>query len=266
MLNLHELEKRWLKYKIKSFLWYLLPIFILFIILLAFLYRDILFSQNSTSKKVDKNNTHPATIMLKTKETKKTDITDEKNVQPNIKKPVTVIEQNSSSVTPVPIKLKPSMNFIDDIKSTPQTQKKEKKIEPKKYTHIPVKNKPSKIEQKKELKEQNPSLNIRIKREETKKDLQDVIQRFQHNKNPALSLFIAKKYYELGDYSQSYNYALITNQLNKDIEQSWIIFAKSLVKLHKKNDAMNTLKKYIDYSHSSNAVILLDNIKTGKFK
>ena len=95
---------------------------------------------------------------------------------------------------------------------------------------------------------------------------EDVIKRFKKNNNPALSLFIAKKYYELENYDQSYNYALITNEINDNIDSSWIIFAKSLVKLNKREEAIKTLNKYIQHSHSNQAKILLDEIKSGKFK
>ncbi|MGD9719509.1 MAG: hypothetical protein AB7U24_09720, partial [Sulfurimonadaceae bacterium] len=70
----------------------------------------------------------------------------------------------------------------------------------------------------------------------------------------------------LGDYHKSYNYALITNELNNNIEASWIIFAKSLVKLNEKEMALKTLRQYIEHSGSNQAKLLLDEIRNGKFK
>jgi tetratricopeptide (TPR) repeat protein len=119
---------------------------------------------------------------------------------------------------------------------------------------------------------QEPKLSITkkstmtIRRNKDGDDLKDVIRRFKVNNSPALSLFIAKKYYQMGDYQKSYNYALITNQINSNIESSWIIFAKSLAKLGKKEMAISMLKQYIDNSHSSRAKILLEELKSGKFK
>ncbi|WP_457748104.1 hypothetical protein [Sulfurimonas sp.] len=107
---------------------------------------------------------------------------------------------------------------------------------------------------------------IFIQRRNTQNDINEIIKRFKKNNNPALSLFIAKKYYEMGDYHQSYNYALITNQINKEIEASWLIFSRSLVKLGKRDMALKTLQEYIQSSHSSNARILLNDIRSGKFK
>ena len=107
---------------------------------------------------------------------------------------------------------------------------------------------------------------IIIKRENNYKDIAEVIKRFNKNNNPALSLFVAKKYYEIGEYKKSYNYALITNNINDKIESSWIIFAKSLVKLKKIKKAKKILKEYIKNSHSNKAKILLEDIEKGRLK
>jgi len=64
----------------------------------------------------------------------------------------------------------------------------------------------------------------------------------------------------------SYNYSLITNELNNNIEASWIIFTKSLVKLNKKEMAVKTLQQYVEHSQSNQAKLLLDEITSGKFK
>ena len=97
-------------------------------------------------------------------------------------------------------------------------------------------------------------------------ELNSVIKRFDKQKKPALSLFIAKKYYEQGNYKEAYNYALETNKLNPDIEDSILIFCQSLVKLGNKQEAVTTLQAYLQKSHSVQASILLNEIQTGKFK
>lgn len=58
----------------------------------------------------------------------------------------------------------------------------------------------------------------------------------------------------------------MTNQLDKNNEDSWLIFSRSLVKLGKPKQATKALSEYIKYSHSNNAEILLNDIATGKFK
>ena len=104
-----------------------------------------------------------------------------------------------------------------------------------------------------------------IQRDDDMKDIQDVIARFKKNKNPALSLFVAKRYYKIGNYQQAYNYALITNELDNNIEDSWLIFAKSLYKLDQKDMAIKTLKAYIQESSSVKARITLDQMEKGTF-
>ncbi|HHD72834.1 MAG TPA: hypothetical protein ENL02_02830 [Epsilonproteobacteria bacterium] len=105
-----------------------------------------------------------------------------------------------------------------------------------------------------------------IQRENDMKDIQHVIKRFKKNKNPALSLFVAKRYYKIGNYQQAYNYALITNDLDNNIEDSWLIFAKSLYHLNQKDMAKKTLRTYLIDSGSVKAKITLEQMEDGSFK
>jgi len=104
-----------------------------------------------------------------------------------------------------------------------------------------------------------------IQRDDDMKDIQDVIARFKKNKNPALSLFVAKRYYGAKNYQQAYNYALMTNELDSNIEDSWLIFAKSLYMLDQKDMAIKTLKAYIQQSGSVKAKITLGQMESGTF-
>ncbi len=90
-----------------------------------------------------------------------------------------------------------------------------------------------------------------------------MIKRFNRSKKPALSLFIAKKYYEKGNYKESYKYARQTYKLNPKIEDGLILYAQSLVKLGKKDMAIAKLKPYIKKTGSVKAKILLSDIKKG---
>lgn len=114
--------------------------------------------------------------------------------------------------------------------------------------------------------EKAPDRVMHIQRENDMKDIQDVIARFKKNKNPALSLFVAKRYYRIGNYQQAYNYALITNELDNNIEDSWLIFAKSLYKLGQTKMAVKTLKTYQSDSGSVKAKITLDQMTEGNFE
>ena len=325
MLNIHDLEKRWLQYKIKSYLPYIvLALSIIFIVTatIFFLNKDeqtnhATLSQNKPSKKVeqsksispktiekqDQNSAEKApltqTIKIKPKKQESMQETTKENIIANEPlyetKKVQTVQQSSSAQTNQNSSntiLKPSMNFMKNLQSstpryyqvtpttpTVDTEKKVKQVEKKttkkrkeiskqttpKEEYISIETQtPSKEEKVQKPREEK--IQITIKRRESENDIKDVIRRFQKNNNPALSLFVAKQYYELGNYKQAYNYALVTNKINNDIEESWLIFAKSLVKLGKKDQAINTLREYIKFSHSSNAQVLLDEIQRGKFR
>lgn len=257
MLNINELENRWRKYKIKSYLPYgiiFISIIVISIILFVFLSSNAIPNQ----KKLVKIETEVK------KEIKLEPIrTIKKEEIP--KKEEKAIYNNNKTV------LSPSLNFMSKIRhdalSNYENNKltnlnKEKKAQTRQKKV--VKNKVVKAKPPKEYIEKINT--VLIERQNTQEDIQHVIKRFKRNNNPALSLFIAKKYYELGEYNKSYNYALMTNQINDNIDASWIIFSKSLVKLNKKDEAIKILKKYIQHSHSSQAKILLDDIRSGKFR
>lgn len=188
--------------------------------------------------------------------------------------------------------LSPSLNFINNIKSqtpppkevkksTQEAQKKQEEVVPvvmqevknvavlpQKKQEVVVPAPPTIVEERLEPASKADNKNsIDIKRKSNDEDdIKDVIKRFNVNHNPALSLFVAKRYYQLGEYEKAYNYALTTNEINNNMEESWIIFSKSLVKMNKKDMAVETLKKYIGHSQSSQAKQLLDEIQSGKFK
>ncbi|WP_262823921.1 CDC27 family protein [Sulfurimonas gotlandica] len=168
--------------------------------------------------------------------------------------------------------LSPSLNFMSNIKHSSisyddndEVRTPSVNIKPKNKSTQKVIAPKEKLEQI-EVKAIEKKNVVHIERQNTQEDISHVIKRFKKNNNPALSLFVAKKYYEIEEYHKSYNYALITNEINDNIEASWIIFSKSLVKLNEKDEAIKTLKKYIEHSHSSQAKILLDEITSGKFK
>jgi len=255
MLNVYDLERRWKIYKVKSFLPYIIiSAGVLVVVLIAYnLYTN---KQTVIPKKSE-----PVTVPMS-----KLDVTT---------KAIQSVQETDHTLDSLQT-LKPSMNFMKNIQhqaTQPQyNQQHIHNIQPRaKKTRRVVK--PKIIQEAIQditaditpVKKEDKSA-ITIKRKETQNDIFEIIKRFKKNNKPALSLFIAKKYYELGNYEQAYNYALITNQINSNIEASWLVFARSLVKLHKRDKAIHTLQEYIKVSHSSNAEILLNEIKSGKFE
>ena len=120
-----------------------------------------------------------------------------------------------------------------------------------------------------------PKLNIEVEEKPRKKmhlDIietssvsayKDVAKRFAQSHDTDDSLFLAKSYYRKGNYKKAEYWALQTNKVNDNIEESWLIFAKSKVKQGQKNEAISILTTYIKKSNSLQAKNLLNKIKKG---
>ena len=104
-------------------------------------------------------------------------------------------------------------------------------------------------------------LHIEMTDAQTPAAYKEVERRFSVSPNPDDSLFLAKAYYRKGKYRKSAHWALQTNKLNGDIEESWLIFARSKAKTGQKNEAIRVLKEYAKRSNSVAAKKLLKMLK-----
>lgn len=93
----------------------------------------------------------------------------------------------------------------------------------------------------------------------------DVENRFKRSRDIDDSLFLARSYYKKGNYKKSEYWALETNKVNPNIEESMLIFVKSKMKLGRKHEARNILTAYLKKSNSHEAKKLLYSIENGKF-
>ncbi len=107
---------------------------------------------------------------------------------------------------------------------------------------------------------------LHIKVIETKKNInayKEVEKRFRLGHDPDDSLFLAKAYYLRGMYKKAEYWALQTNKINENIEESWLIFVRAKVKRGQRNEAIRILNTYIGKTNSAEGRILLDKIKKG---
>ena len=153
----------------------------------------------------------------------------------------------------------------------PKPKKVEKKVavpivKPVEATPVPTQTKVTVLGDNSKYKQKNDTQQkpVQVGHKNTSKtQLNSVIKRFNKSKKPALGLFIANKYYEQGNYKESYNYARQTYNINPNIEGAVILYAKSLTKLGQKDKAISKLKLYIKKSGSIKAKALLSQIKKG---
>ena len=266
MLNLHELEQRWLRYKIKSYLPYIaitLSVSVILFSLFVFLREpSTIIAKKNTPIKIP-------VLKHKTQVEKKTVVTVvPKVVIPKKEHPMIHKEIMPSHSSTNKVLISPSLGFMKKMQTDQQPYYKNENSNENQDIQVEAPTVTVVHQNMQDVQHHKVEVakKISITHKSTHDDIAEIISRFKKNNNPALSLFVAKKYYELGEYRQAYNYALITNQINQDIEVSWIIFTKSLVKLGQKKKAIQTLKQYIQQSHSNSAQILLDDIISGKFK
>lgn len=110
-----------------------------------------------------------------------------------------------------------------------------------------------------------PSSKIEIKKSEAD-GLKYIKERFNKTKDPKLAIFLAKSYFNEGNYTSALNWAIITNELESDNEESWILFAQSSVKLGNKLAAINALEAYLSKYDSNRIRLLLEQIKNGEYR
>lgn len=246
MLDISKLERRWFKYKIKKIVPYTLVV--VSIALLVFVMPFIVSNQSAPVVAADLNKSP-----IHGKDT------------------VAKITKNNE----VGIVLEPSMNFIEAMnqQSTPTTDidapapPTTKPVPIQKTLIVPDASLPTptpviaptpvaKIPQPTLVKGKLTS----IKRDDAAFDIHEIENRFKDSSNPVLGVYLAKYHYDHGNYTEAYNYALKTNSINNNLEDSWLIFAKSLVKLGKEEQAKKTLQLYISNSNSQNAKNYLDSL------
>lgn len=93
---------------------------------------------------------------------------------------------------------------------------------------------------------------------------EDVEKRFIHTRDIDDALFLARSYYKKGDYKKSEYWALETNKLDENSEESLLIFVKSKVKLGLKNEAIAILTDYIKMTDSQEGKKVLYQIENNK--
>jgi len=115
-----------------------------------------------------------------------------------------------------------------------------------------------------EVSEERPKVHLDIVESTNITAYKDVEQRFMQSHEIDDALFLARSYYKKGDYKKSEYWALETNKLDENSEESLFIFVKSKVKLGRKNEAVAILNEYIKMSNSQEGKKLLVKIENNK--
>ncbi len=239
MYDIKPLEEEWKKYKKKKRRpWFVLmfSIFLILLLSLTFLnYKEIdflKFYDESTTKVVRNKST---TLLI-----------DKALTTLEIKKPKVTAVMQTAEIEPMEVSSRKN-GFIEIT------------------GEIPIEEEVQTIQKPKIIVEEKPRKKVHLNIIETTSvsAYKDVAKRFSQSHDTDDSLFLAKSYYRKGNYKKAEYWALQTNKVNANIEESWLIFAKSKVKLGRKNEAISVLTAYIKKSNSVQAKSLLHKIKKG---
>ncbi len=242
MYDIKPLEEEWKKYKKKKRRpWFVLVFFIFFVVLLSFTflnYKDIDLLKFYDERKIKTVTDKSTTLLI-----------DKALTTLEVRKPKVSEVAQVSEVEPVPV-VRRENGFIEITGEIPIPED----IPTNSIHKTPVDEKPRK------------KVHLNIIETTSVSAYKDVAKRFSESHDTDDSLFLAKSYYGKGNYKKAEYWALQTNKVNQNIEESWLIFAKSKVKMGRKNEAINILTAYIKKSNSVQAKNLLYKIKKGTLK
>lgn len=113
------------------------------------------------------------------------------------------------------------------------------------------------------LEEQKSKGVIKIETQEVN-SIKYLKERFEKSHNIIFALMLAEEYYISKNYQDSNKWSIIANTIDADNEKSWILFAKSKLKLGQKQDAISALEAYLKNNKSKVAQNLLTQITSGE--
>jgi tetratricopeptide (TPR) repeat protein len=107
-------------------------------------------------------------------------------------------------------------------------------------------------------------VDIEVSPKKAENTVNEIEKRFRFARDKDDALFLARYYYDKKEYKTALNWALETNKLDSDIEESWLIFGQSKAHLGQRMEAIRVLQAYFDRTGSKRTKSLLDKIRRGK--
>lgn len=90
----------------------------------------------------------------------------------------------------------------------------------------------------------------------------DPIEAYQNQPNYGTALAVARDFYANSNFVDAAVWAKKANQLNREGEEAWLLYAKSYYAQGRKNEAIGVLELYLNYKDSRAAMELLRTWKT----
>jgi len=262
MHEIHELERRWLRYKIKKTLKPFFGIFIAVFILFGGFFAYDFFAHRQTTQ-VAQTNQINSDQNLQTPATKQTQA-------PLSQAPQQQSDPDKKSIAIVAYE--PDLSRFESARDEVKIASHEPVLE--ETVALEESTQSEQIEQIEQAKQQ-PRPNEPIVVQEPKKEEVNITKsktafdpleyekKFNETNDIKFALFLANYYYDNKNYQASYKWAYTINQIHPTNEDGWLFFAKSLYKLEKKEDAIKVLRTYLRHYDSNSAQKLLSQIVQG---
>jgi len=244
------LEERWDELKNrrlfkKLVVFFVILLFILSIVLVTLIVNSVSKKESSVAPQKPTatvvNDTNTTEVVLSTNSSEPQAKQEPQNININIKVDTPVVSVE-------PPKTEASFNTSNVIIPNASVQEEQNKTIEKQPIPLPKENKI--------IIEAKPIQNIDM-----------LIDKFESTNNIIFANMIADEFFEKKDYKKSLEWALKANERNPNSETSWIMFAKSQVKLGNKEDAIRALEGFVSYSKNATAASsLLRRIKNGEYK
>ncbi|MBE0498750.1 MAG: tetratricopeptide repeat protein [Campylobacterales bacterium] len=89
------------------------------------------------------------------------------------------------------------------------------------------------------------------------KSLDEWVQKYDKKKSYAIAIYISRQYYFNEDFKNAGIWAKKANQLDRNKEDAWLLYAKSVFALGDKEKAKKILNVFLQYKDSAKAEMLL---------
>ena len=263
MINTKELEKRWFRYKAKG----LILIFAIFAIFFLLLYGGyfILYKLDLETKKsemIEEQRVEERSVEIEPVQ----EILDINFTEPILFDEIIDIEELEETED---ILLSPTIPIVDlDEEKKTQHRSRKRVVHRQKEHKEHHKEKKATYLTVKELAVVNGHSAKSVERKtinlhkSSNNYLNIMKEKFNQNKNPREALLIAQAYYRAGNYENSEKWALKANNLDKNLDESWLLFASSQERLGRREEALKILLTYYRRSKSPKAKALIDKMRT----
>ncbi len=275
--EIRKLENKWKKYKIKSYSRYFLFLFLFFVCIIVLLLlffkgtKNSVMAENNISDKVSsvdkklpvhkQNKPIKSNIVIVSKKIKIAKKVSKKIENNNTKKTANISKNNTGKVLVL------NTDFLKNVYNKQhkniQIKKKDTVYNVKKIDKKNISSANTSVKEVNDTINKKPNIVISSKKIDEIKYLKD---KFAVTSSFLYAKLLSEEYYHRRNYKKSLKWAIIANNINSNSEDSWILFAKSKVKLGKINDAIEALKIYLKVNNSDKIRVLLKNIKNGVFK